>query len=118
MGDSDSGSGRLMVARSQYRRFWPYAASGPGIRVIELHILGMQVQLLSIHMVRRCPPSSSCRSPANAAHRRVDRTITVQRRHGFVNRRGQLVLIKHSQRLPLLSEVLECLRRRGGGVEE
>jgi hypothetical protein len=80
--------------------------------VIELHVLGMQVQLLSINMGRRWPPSSSCRSPANAAHWRVDRTITVERRHGFVNRYGQQDFINNSQLLLLLLlEVLECLRR-------
>jgi hypothetical protein len=80
--------------------------------VIELHVLGMQVQLLSINMGRRWPPSSSCRSSANAAHWRVDRTITVERRHGFVNRYGLQEFIKYGQLLLLLlSEVLECLRR-------
>ena len=112
MGDPDPGSDRRMAARSRYCRFWSFAVSGPGIRVIELHVLGMQVQLLSINMGRRWPPSSSCRSPANAAHWRVDRTITVERRHGFVNRYGQQDFIKNSQLLLLLlSEVLECLRR-------
>src|ERR1700742_1471198 len=112
MGDSDLGSGRLTPARSRHRRFWSFAASGPGIRVIELHMLGMQVQLLSINMGRRWPPLSSCRSPANATHWRVDRTITVERRHSFVNRYGQQDFIKYGQLLLLLlSEVLECLRR-------
>jgi hypothetical protein len=112
MGDSDAGSGRLTPAGSRQRRVCSFAASGPGIRVIELNILGMQVQLLSINMGRCWPPSSFCRSPANAAHWRVDRTITVERRHGFVNRYGQLGFIKNSQLLLLvLSEVLECLRR-------
>ena len=101
MGDPDPGSGRLTAARSRHRRFCSFAASGPGIRVIELHVLGMQVQLLSINMGRRWAPSSSCRSPANAAHWRVDRTITVERRHGFVNRCGQQDLIKQSQLLLL-----------------
>jgi hypothetical protein len=113
MGDPDPGSDRRMAARSRYGRFRSSGVSGPGIRVIELHILGMQVQLLSINMGRRWPPSSSCRSPANAAHWRIDRTITVQRRHGFVNRYGQSDFIKNSQLLLLLllSEVLDCLRR-------
>jgi hypothetical protein len=84
MGDPDPGSDRRMAARSRYCRFWSSAVSGPGIRVIELHVLGMQVQLLSINMGWRSPPLSPCRSPANAAHWRVDRTITVERRHGFV----------------------------------
>jgi hypothetical protein len=71
----------------------------------------MQVQLLSINMGRRWPPLSSCRSPANATPRRVDRTITVERRHSFANRCGRNDLIKQRQLLLLLSEVLECLRR-------
>ena len=112
MGDPDPGSDLRTAARSRYCRFWSSAVSGPGIRVIELHVLGMQVQLLSINMGRCWPPSSSCRSSANAAHWRVDRTITVERRHGFVNRYGQQDFIKNSQLLLLLlSEVLECLRR-------
>jgi hypothetical protein len=112
MGDPDPGSDRRMAALSRYCRFWSFAVSGPGIRVIELHVLGMQVQLLSINMGRRWPPSSSCRSPANAAHWRVDRTITVERRHGFVNRYGQPDFIKYGQLLLLLlSEALEWLRR-------
>jgi hypothetical protein len=98
MGDSDAGSGRLTPAGSRHR-----AASGPGIRVIELHILGIQVQLLSINMGRR-----SWRSPANARHSRVDRTITLERRQSFVNGCGRGDLI--NQRKPLLSEVLEWLR--------
>jgi hypothetical protein len=55
MGDSDPGSGRLTPAGSRHRRFSSFAAAGPGIRVIELHILGMQIQLLSINMGRRWP---------------------------------------------------------------
>ena len=111
MGDPDPGSDRRM-ALSRYCRFWSFAVSGPGIRVIELHVLGMQVQLLSINMGWRWPPSSSCRSPANAAHGRVDRTITVERRNGFVNRYGQPDFIKYGQLLLLLlSEALEWLRR-------
>ena len=99
MGDSDRGSARLAAASSR-----------PGIRVIELHILGMQIQLLSINMGRRWPPLSSCRSPANATHWRVDRTITIERRQRFANRCGGYDLIKQRQlRLPL-SKVLECLR--------
>jgi hypothetical protein len=109
MGDPDPGSDRRMAARGRYCRS---AVSGPGIRVIELHVLGMQVQLLSINVGRQWPPSSSCRSPANAAHWRVDRTITVERRHGFVNRYGQPDFIKYGQLLLLLlSEALEWLRR-------
>jgi hypothetical protein len=112
MGDPDPGSDRRMAARSRYCRFWSSAVSGPGIRVIELHVLGMQVQLLSINIGRQWPPSSSCRTPANAPHWRVDRTITVERRHGFVNRYGQRDFIKYGQLLLLLfSGVLECLRR-------
>jgi hypothetical protein len=112
MADPDPGSDRRMAARSRYCRFWSSAVSGPGIRVIELHVFGMQAQLLSINMGRRWPPSSSCRSPANAAHWRVDRTITLERRRGFVNRYGQREFIKYGQLLLLLlSEVLECLRR-------
>jgi hypothetical protein len=110
MGDSDPGSGRLTPAGSRHRRYCSFAASGPGIRVIELHILGMQIQLLSIKMGRSWPPLSSCRSPANATHWRVDRTITVERRHSFANRCGRNDLIKQRQLLLLLSEVLECLR--------
>jgi hypothetical protein len=107
MGDPDPASDRRMAARSR-----------PGIRVIELHVLGMQVQLLSINMGWRWPPSNSCRSPANTPYWRVDRTITVERRHGFVNRYGQLDFIKDSQLLLLLllSEVLECLRTMQRGV--
>ena len=115
MGDPDPGSDRRMAARGRYCRS---AVSGPGIRVIELHVLGMQVQLLSINVGRQWPPSSSCRSPANAAHWRVDRTITVERRHGFVNRYGQLYFTRNSQLLLLLllSEVLERLRTMQRGV--
>jgi hypothetical protein len=118
MGNPDPGSDRRMAARSRCCRFWSSAVSGPGIRVIELHVLGVQVQLLSINMGRRWPPSSPCRSPANAAHWRVDRTITVERRHGFVNHYGQQDFIKNSQLLLLLflSEVLECLRTMQRGV--
>jgi hypothetical protein len=96
MGDLDPGSDRRMAARSRYGRFRSSAVSGPGIRVIELHVLGMQVQLLSINMGRRWPPS---------------RTITVER-HGFVNHYGQQDFIDNSQflQLLLLSEVLQCLR--------
>jgi hypothetical protein len=112
MGDPDAGSGRLTKAGSRHRRYRSFAASGPGIRVIELHVLGMQVQLLSINMGRRWSPLSSCRSPADATHWRVDRTITVEGCHGSVNRCGQREFIKRSQLLLLLlSEVLECLRR-------
>jgi hypothetical protein len=111
MRDPDPGSDRHLAARSGYCHFWSSAASGPGIRLIELHVLGMQVQLLSINIGRRWSPSSSCRSPANAAQWWVDWTITVQRRHGFVNRYGQQDFVKNSP-LPLLflSKVLECLR--------
>ena len=109
MGDSDPGSGRLTPAGSRHRRFSSFAAAGPGIRVIELHILGMQIQLLSINMGRRWPPPSSCRSPANTTHSRVDRTITVERCHSSAKRCGQNDLIKQRQLLLLLSEVLECL---------
>jgi len=118
MGDPDPGSDRPMSARSRFCRIRSSVVSSPGIRVIELHVLGMQVQLLSINMGRRWPPSSSCRSPANAAYWRVDRTVTVERRHGFVNRYGQIDFIKNSQLLLLLllSEVLECLRTMQRGV--
>lgn len=118
MGNPDPGSDRRMAARSGFRGFWSSAVSGPGIRVIELHVLGMQVQLLTINMGRRWHPSSSCRTPVNAAHWRVDRTITVERRHGFVNRYGQLDFIKNDQLLVLLllSEVLECLRMMQRGA--
>ena len=112
MGDSDPGSGRLTPAGSRHRRFCSIAASGPGIRVIELHILGMQIQLLSIHM-GRCWPALSCRwSPANTTHWRVDRTITVERHHVFASRCRRNDLIKRRQLLPLLSEVLEGLRTK------
>jgi hypothetical protein len=110
MGDSDSGSGRLTPAGSRHGRYCSFAASGPGIRMIELHILGMQIQLLSIKMGRRWPPLSPCRSLANATHWRVDRTITVERDHSSATRCGRNDLIKKRQLLPLLSEVLECLR--------
>jgi hypothetical protein len=111
MNDSGPGDGRVIAAPSRHRSVWSFVAPGPGIRVIELHILGTQVQLLSINMGRR-PSVSSCWSPANAAHWRLDRTITVERRHGFVNRYGLQEFIKYGQLLLLLlSEVLECLRR-------
>jgi hypothetical protein len=118
MSDPDPASDRRMAARSQFCRTWSSAVSGPGIRVIELHVLGMQVQLLSINMGWRWPLSNSCQSPANTAYRRVDRTITVERRHGFVNRCKQLDFIKNSQLLLLLSlsQVLECLRTMQRGV--
>jgi hypothetical protein len=110
MGNRDPGSDRRLAARSRYRRFWSSAVSGPGIRVIELHVLGMQVQLLSINMGRWLP-SSSCRSPVNAAHWRVDRTITIERRYIFVNRYISKEFITYIQLLLLLlSDVLECLR--------
>jgi hypothetical protein len=113
MGDPDPGSDRRMAARSRFCGIWSSAVSGPGIRVIELHVVGMQVQLLSINMGRRWPPSSSCRRPANAAPWRVDRTVTVERRHGFVNRYGQNDFTRNSQLLLLLllSEVSQCLKR-------
>jgi hypothetical protein len=112
MGDPDAGSGRLTKAGSRQRRYRSFAASGPGVRVIELHILGMQIQLLSINMGRRWSPLSSCRSAAEATHWRVDRTITVEGRHGSVNRYEKQYFIKHRQLLlPSLSEVLESLRR-------
>ena len=118
MGDANPGSDLRMAARSRFSHIWSSAVSGPGIRVIELHVLGMQVQLLSINMGWRWPPSSSCRSPANTAYWRVDRTITVERRYGFVNRYGQLDFIKNSQLLLLLllSEVLERLRMMQRGA--
>ena len=102
MGDPDPGSGRLTPAGSGHRRYCSFAASGPGIRVIELNILGMQIQLLSINMGRRWAPLSSCRSPAYVTHWRVDWTITVERRHGFANRCGRNDLIKQRQLLLLL----------------
>ena len=111
MGDSDRGSGRLTAARSRHRHFCSFVASGPGIRVVDLHFLGMQVQLLSINMGRRRTPFGSRRSPVNAAHCRVDRTITVERRHSFVNRCGRGDRIKQSQLPLLVSVALECLRR-------
>ena len=111
MGDSDRGSGRLTAARSRHRHFCSFVASGPGIRVVDLHFLGMQVQLLSINMRRRRTPFGSRWSPANAAYWRVHRTITVERRHGFVNRCGRGDRIKQSQLPLLVSKVLECLRR-------
>jgi hypothetical protein len=76
MGDSDPGGGRLTPTGSRHRRYCSVAASGPGIRVIELHILGLQIQLLSINMGRRWPPLGSYRSPESATYWRVDRTIT------------------------------------------
>ena len=110
MGDFERGSGRLTAVGSRQRRFCSFAAWDPGIRVIELHILGMRIQLLSINMGRRWTRLSSYRSPANATHWRVDRTITVERRHSFVSRCGRSDLIKQSQLLLLLSEVLKCWR--------
>jgi hypothetical protein len=65
-----------------------FTASGPGIRVIELNILGIQIQLLSINMGRRRTLFGSPWGPATVAHFRVDRTITVGRRHFLVNRCG------------------------------
>lgn len=105
MNDSGPGDGRVMAARSRHRRFWSFVAPGPGIRVIELHILGTQVQLLSINMGRRRPSVSACWSPANTEHRWVDMTITVERRRGFVNHCGRGVLIEQSRRLLLVWEV-------------
>jgi len=103
-------AGRLAAARSRRRHFCSFVASGPGIRVVDLHILGMQLQLLSINMGRRRTPFGSRWCPANAAHWRVDRTITVERHHDFVNRFVRGDHIKQSQ-LPLLaSEVLEWWR--------
>ena len=108
MGDPDPGSDRRMAARSRHCRFWSSAVTGPGIRVIELHVLGFQVQLLSINVGRRWPPSTSCRNPANAVHWRVERTITVVHRNGSVNRCGQQDLIRSSKYLLLsLSQVLK-----------
>ena len=118
MGDANPGSDLRMAARSRFSHIWSSAVSGPGIRVIELHVLGMQVQLLSINMGWRWPPSSSCRSPTNAAHWRVDRTITVEHRSGFVNRYGRFDFIKNSQLLLLLllSEASERLRMMQRGA--
>jgi hypothetical protein len=110
MGDSDPGSGRLTPAGSRHRRDGSFAASGPGVRVIELHILGIQIQLLSISMGRRWPSLSSWRTPANAMYWRVDRTITVERCRGLVNHCWRIDLIKQKQLLLLLSEALQCLR--------
>jgi len=110
MGDFERRDGRLAAARSPHRRLWSFAASGPGIRVIELDILAIRVQVLSINMGRGRPPVSSYWSPANAGLRRVDRTVTIERRHSFAKRCGRTDLIKHSQRLRLLSEMLK--RRR------
>jgi hypothetical protein len=83
------------------------AASSPGIRAIELHILGVRVRLRSISAgrLRRWPSSSSYWSPANAAYRRAKRTITVERDEDFVNRCGRSVLIKKIQSLLLLGGV-------------
>jgi hypothetical protein len=111
MDDSRPGDGRVMAARSRHRRFWSFVASGPGIRVVELHMLGTQVQLLSINVGGHRPPVSSCWSPASAAHRQVDRTIIIERRRGCVNHCGRGVLIKQSQLQLQLSDLLECLRR-------
>jgi hypothetical protein len=57
------------------------AALSPRIRVIELHILGIQVQLRSIKMGRhrRRPRLSSFWSPANAA--KPDRELLDRARH-------------------------------------
>lgn len=111
MDDSDQASGRLTAARSRHHHFRSFVASGPGIRVVDLHILGMQVQLLSINVGRRRPPFSSQWSPLNAAHCRIDRTITVERRYVVVNRCEIFDYIKQSQFPVPLLEVLECLRR-------
>jgi hypothetical protein len=111
MNDSGPADGRVMAARSRHRRFWSFVAPGPGIRVIEFHILGTQVQLLSINMGRRWPLLSSWRSPANTEHRRVDMTVTVQRRRDFVNRCGRSIRIRQIQLLLQLSDLLEGLRR-------
>jgi hypothetical protein len=50
--------------------------------VVDLHFLGMQVQLLSINGA--APDSLAPVSPAMALS--DDRTITVERRHGYANR--------------------------------
>ena len=94
MNDSGPSDAQVMAARSRHRRFWSFVPLGPGIRVIEFHVFGTQVQVLSVNLGRRRSSVSSCGSPANAAHWRVDRTITVERRHGFVNRYGQQDFIK------------------------
>ncbi len=100
MSESDRGSAR------------PAAASGrPGVRVIELHVLGLQVQLLSINIGRRWPRLGSWWSPATGEHRPVDRTITVGWRDGFIDRCGLGNPIDQYQFLPLLSAVLDRLRR-------
>ena len=111
MNDSGPSDAQVMAARSRHRRFWSFGALGPGIRVIEFHVFGTQVQLLSINIGRRGPSVRSCWSPANAEHRRVDMTITVERRRGFVNHCGRSVLIMQSQLLLQLSDLLECMRR-------
>jgi hypothetical protein len=95
MDDSDRGSGRLTPARSRHRHFRSLGASDPGIRVVDLHILGMHVQLLAI----------------NTGRRRSDWTITVERHHGFANRCERSDYVKRSQLPLLLLEVLVCLMR-------
>jgi hypothetical protein len=69
-------------------------ASSPDIRVIELHILGIQVRLRSINTgpQRRWPPSRSRCRPPNAAHRRGKKTINVELEYGFVTRCGRGLL--------------------------
>ena len=78
------------------------AALSPGIRVIELHILGIRVELRSIDLGRPgCWPPSSWHA---------ERTITVELDEGLVNRWGRMILM-HSRRLLLSSEILGCPRR-------
>ena len=83
------------------------AALGPGIRVIELHILGIQVQLRSVKIGRhrRWPRANFSWSPANATHWRAKKTSTVERDKGFVNHCERTVLIKQHQRLLATSMV-------------
>jgi hypothetical protein len=111
MNDSGPRDGRVMAARRRHHSLWSFVAPGPGIRVIEFHILGTQVQLLSINVGRRWPLLSSWRSPAKKEHRRVDMTITVERRRGFVNHCGRGILVWQYQLLLQLSDLLEGLRR-------
>jgi hypothetical protein len=89
------------------------AATSPGIRAIELHILGIRVRLRSINTerLRRWPPSSYYWRAAYAAYRRAKRTITVERDECFMNRCGRSILIKKSKRLLLLLGSVEENRK-------
>ena len=72
------------------------AAVDPGMRVVELHILGLQLRSIKIGRRRRWSCSRFCWSPANALHWWPKRTSTVEPDEGLVNRCGRRVLIKQA----------------------